>query len=356
MYFVIWVLLLVFTSCNPKGGENKTKHQLLSKNIEYDVVINNYKMEQQMGWLLTDSYWDWYRSNLEGSVRSGYMDLLWKNALAGKLELCDMNDKKIDTTELKKILTVTDSVQIFMGNKLIDTVLKKIIDPAEITILRFREEWTFDHSTMAITKKVLAMAPIQTSVIYDKSGKVSYGEDKALFWIKFSKEPTNTKVLTKRIMTNTAYYNTNSVTYTKNADTSEIRKYTDVLLNRAYKDSIDVYDPISFMAEKQEQESGKELYRVLTKIDTVKSNGNNTVISRKPYFNAIRFLEEWNFDPNTMAIQKTVVGLCPVVMLYESDGVTFKGYQPCFWVYFKDIWAPFDGKMELKKIEKKKEK
>jgi hypothetical protein len=354
LFFTMGTLLLAFAGCNPKGGETKTNHQLLSKNIEYDVTINNYKFMKLWGGEVSADLW--FRDNLEGSVRSGYMELLWKNALAGKLELYDMNDKKIDTTELKKILTITDSLQIEIGNKLVDTVIRKTIDPNETTKLRFREEWTYDPTTMVISKKVLAIAPIlRTTEVYDNNGNETYCKDKALFWVKFSKEPSNTKVLTKRIMTNTSYRYCKELNNIKNADTAELKKYTDLLCNKAFKDSIDAYDVVSGPPAWL-QISGKDLSRLLNKVDTIKSNGKDTVIKRMPNFTTIRFLEEWNFDPNTMAIQKTVVGLCPVIALYEADGVTFKGYMPCFWVYFKDIWTPFDGKLELKKLEKKKEK
>ena len=348
-------LLLAFAGCNPKGGETKTNHQMLSKNIEYDVTVNNFK--NICKWGLTDANDNWYRYNLEGSVRSGYVELLFKNAFAGKLDLYDMNDKKIDTTELKKIMTITDSLKVEIGKKLVDTVIKKNISPDEITALRFREEWTYDPATMAVGKKVLAIAPIRTPVINDNEGKEIYGKDKALFWVKFSNEPSNTNVLTKRIMSATMYGNPKDPYNAKNADTKELITYMDKFCNKIYKDSIDAYDPAGFMVNQQEQISGKDLYRLLNRVDTIKSkNGKDTVIKAGPFISDIRFLEEWNFDPATMAIQKTVVGICPVVALYEQDGTTFKGYMPCFWVYFKDIWAPFDGKLELKKLEKKKEK
>jgi hypothetical protein len=348
MFFIMCTMLLVFAGCNQKGDKTKTNGQVLSKSIEYDVSINNYI------WLgkhtLNGANTEWYLNNLEGSVRSGFMELLWKNAMAGKLDLYDMNDKKIDTTELKKILTITDTVSVSIRNNIKNTLINRAIQFDEITSLRFREEWTYDPATMAVSKKVLALAPIMMPVKYDVEGNESYGKDKALFWVKFSKEPSNTKVLTKRIITNTTYsdFSLNNI---KNADTTEIKKYTDLLCHKVFNDSIEAYDvasgPLVTVGI-----SGKDLSSLLNKVDTIKSNGKETVVKTIQKFTTLRFLEEWSFDPNTMAIQKTVVGLCPVVACYEADGITFRGYMPCFWVYFRDLWAPFDGKVEL--IKKKK--
>jgi hypothetical protein len=355
MFFAMGLLLLAIAACNPKSGENKTNHQLLSKNIEYDVTINNYKMFSM--WGLTGSATEWYRSNLESSVRTAYIDLFFKNAFAGKMDLYDMNNKKIDTTELRKIMTIIDSVQMEIGNKLEDTVIKRNVDLAEITALRFREEWTYDPSTMAISKKVLAMAPVKTDITYDMQGVETYGKNKALFWVKFSKEPSNTKVLTKRISYNTVYTDNMSSDFAKNIDKKAVVAYLDLLCRKVYHDSIKAYDPAGFMSNLQEQKSGKDIYNMLNRVDSIKlENGKDTVVKNQPTFSGIRFLEEWSFDPVTMEIQKTIVGLCPVIMLYCQDGTTFKGFMPCYWIYFKDLWAPFDGKLELKKLDTAKKK
>lgn len=47
----------------------------------------------------------------------------------------------------------------------------------------------------------------------------------------------------------------------------------------------------------------------------------------------IRFMEEWRTDPSTFAISKRVIGICPLLERYGSEG-ELRGYMPMFWVYF----------------------
>jgi hypothetical protein len=348
-------LVFIYAGCNPKGGENTNDRPVLSKNIEYDVSINNFKLMKL--WGLVSSSPLWYRYNLESSVRCAYLELLFQKALAGKLDLYDMNDQPIDTIALKILLNSTDSKDTIIMIRPsppydeFDTVVAIPFDPSTITALRFREDWTYDPATMAISKKVLAIAPIWTPVTFDAEGNECYGTDKPMFWIKFSKEPTNTKVLTKRIMSNTSCIGFRDACMAKNADTIELKKYFNSILNRVYNDSIEFYDPCAEPGILQV--SGKKWYKAMNRVDTIKVGDKDTVIKSEPNLTDLRFLEEWSFDTTTMAIQKTVVGICPVERVFCTDG-SFKGYKPYFWTYFKDVWTPFDGKLELIKIKKEK--
>lgn len=351
----IGLLLLVFISCTPKG-DDKTSRPLLSKSIEYDVTINNFKVFSE--WGLNTSGAFWYRNNLESSTRNAFMQLLFKNALAGKLELYDMNDKLIDTNRLKVLLLASvDSITATRTEppyKEYDTVITKTIHPEEITALRFREEWTYDPATMAIKKKVIAFAPIWTPITTDNDGKETYGKNKALFWVKWSKEPANTKVLTKRIVSVTNYIGISSLEKATHADSIAIQKYMNLFLDKVFKDSIIAYDVFEGDLATSPV-NGKDLYKILNRTDTIKQKRTeppydtyDTIIKSTANVNAIRFMEEWSFDPVIMAIEKKVVGICPVEMCYDENN-EFKGYKPYFWVYFNDVWKPFDGKLELKK-------
>jgi hypothetical protein len=356
IYFMIGSLLLIIVSCTPKG-ENKTTRPVISKNIEYDVTINNFKMFSQWGLAASTSLW--YRNNMESSVRNEFLTLLFNKAKAGKLELYDMNDKRIDTNGLKEILSVMDTMTLARTSppyKSYDTVVNNIIQPEEITALRFREEWSYDPATMALMKKVLAFAPIRTLIKYDKDGKEIYGKDKPLFWVKWSKEPANTKVLTHRIFYHVKYIGSEDFEKATFIDSIAIQKYMKLFLDKAYKDSITAYDITSGPDFPTVPISGKDLYKTMNRVDTIKQKDTKssqhtsvTVIKHEANATTIRFIEEWSFDPITMAIEKKVVGICPVEKCYEADGVTFKGYRPYFWVYFGDVWTPFDGKLELQK-------
>ncbi len=46
----------------------------------------------------------------------------------------------------------------------------------------------------------------------------------------------------------------------------------------------------------------------------------------------IRFLEEWNMDSKTLAFDKKVAGICPLVEVFTDSGES-KGFKPLFWVF-----------------------
>ena len=45
----------------------------------------------------------------------------------------------------------------------------------------------------------------------------------------------------------------------------------------------------------------------------------------------IRFLEEWTIDPNTLQIEKKVLGIAPIARRYDAMGIL--RWQPLFWIY-----------------------
>jgi len=156
----------------------------------------------------------------------------------------------------------------------------------------------------------------------------------------------------------TSYIGESSLEKATHVDSIAIQKYMNLLLNRIYKDSIAAYDVVEGDLTTLPV-SGKNLYKILNSTDTIKQKRTeppydtyDTIIKRTANVNAIRFMEEWSFDPITMAIEKKVVGICPVELCYDMNH-DFKGYKPYFWVYFGDVWMPFDGKLELQKKKQK---
>ncbi len=45
----------------------------------------------------------------------------------------------------------------------------------------------------------------------------------------------------------------------------------------------------------------------------------------------IRFLEEWIIDPNTLEIEKKVLGIAPIARRIDAMGI--ERWQPLFWIY-----------------------
>jgi hypothetical protein len=137
-------------------------------------------------------------------------------------------------------------------------------------------------------------------------------------------------------------------------DSVAIQKYTNRLLDKVFHDSINAFT-FGTGDISDELLKGTELFNGLNIIDTIRLSRSepprdmyDTIIITKPHVDAIRYLEEWSFDPITMAIVKKVVGVCPVEQCFDEKG-EFKGFRVYFWTYFADVWMPLDGKLELKK-------
>jgi hypothetical protein len=351
----IGMLLLILIGFAPKGN-GQTVRQVLSKNIEYEVKINNFIMINALG--LEESNHSWFRNNIEASARGAFLELLFKNAREGKLQLFDMNDKPADIRRLNELLFASaDTLRMtraYPPYQEYDTTISKSIPSEEITALRFREEWTYDPSTLAIKKKVLAYAPVWTPITFDKDQKEVYGESKPLFWVKWSKEPASTKILTKRILSAVLLKSAEAWDKADNIDSVAIQKYTNRLLDKVFKDSIDAYTlDMNDLADVPV--NGKDLRANMNRYDTIRLQRSgssqqmyDTVIITKANITGIRFIEEWSFDPATMALTKKVVGVCPIEQCFDENGI-FKGFRVYFTSYFSDVWMPLDGKLELNK-------
>jgi gliding motility associated protien GldN len=55
----------------------------------------------------------------------------------------------------------------------------------------------------------------------------------------------------------------------------------------------------------------------------------------------IRLKEDWFFDKQRSVMDVRILGICPILDEYESDGVTLKGAKPLFWIYFPEARTVF---------------
>jgi gliding motility associated protien GldN len=59
-----------------------------------------------------------------------------------------------------------------------------------------------------------------------------------------------------------------------------------------------------------------------------------------------RLKEDWFFDKQRSVMDVRIIGICPIIELFESDQVTKKGDEPLFWIYFPDA-RPIFAKAEV---------
>ncbi|MFC2110936.1 hypothetical protein ACFLQ5_00635 [Bacteroidota bacterium] len=112
------------------------------------------------------------------------------------------------------------------------------------------------------------------------------------------------------------------------------------IMEAAYKGKVQAYTYWD-----NEAISGEKLQELINPKDTIEliSSENpyemiDTIVDNKLDFNQItkiRFLEEWYINEKTMEITKKVVGICPVVPNYDTEG-EFRGNKPLFWLYLDD--------------------
>ena len=55
----------------------------------------------------------------------------------------------------------------------------------------------------------------------------------------------------------------------------------------------------------------------------------------------IRIKEDWFFDKQRSVMDVRILGICPILDVYDADGITLKGAKPLFWIYFPEARAVF---------------
>lgn len=327
---------------------------IIAKEVEYDVFISNYRFAS---YYALDPGGIWDRENIEAPYRKEFIRMLFEKAASGAIKITDLQGNAVDSAGFPALISKSDTQRMtrpYPPYDEFDTVVNTSVEKRLIVALRFREEWTYDPHTMAISKKVLAYAPMATTVSFDDRYREVYSYPKPLFWVICDGEKNREEILTRRIIYSTAY--TGDITPASNLDSLQANTYWKRFFELAYSDSIAAYTYAEGDMNNL-QISGADLYAELNSSDTIRfSSGEppvtkDTVVKNSPGVDFdFRFCEEWSFDPNTMAIYKKVNGLCPLVQEWTADTREFRGYRPLFWVYWGDVWVPYQGKLKLKKL------
>ena len=161
-------LVFVFTQCGQNVEDTRT---LITKKIQYDVPIVN-----------TDPNYDWWIGNIEGSSREGLLENIFEKALSGEVKAYNYFNEPLSVTQLKSMMadTMIQTLQrTFEPYTEYDTMIIQKIEPSDMNMIRFLEEWKYDESNLIIDKKVIAICPVM---------EVMVGENKLkrpLFWIHF---------------------------------------------------------------------------------------------------------------------------------------------------------------------------
>ncbi|HOL74989.1 MAG TPA: gliding motility protein GldN, partial [Bacteroidales bacterium] len=50
-----------------------------------------------------------------------------------------------------------------------------------------------------------------------------------------------------------------------------------------------------------------------------------------------RLKEDWIFDKQRSVLECRIIGILPLMVEFEPDGITEKGTRPLFWIYFNEL-------------------
>ncbi len=143
-------LFLVFTQCAEKEVEDS--RTLITNKIQYDVPIVN-----------PDASHDWWIRNIEGSDREELVNNIFDRVLSGEVLAYDYFNELLSIQQIESLLADT-MVQTLMRPvppyTEYDTMIIRNIGPADISILRFLEEWKYDEKSLQIDKKIYAISPV----------------------------------------------------------------------------------------------------------------------------------------------------------------------------------------------------
>lgn len=169
--------VVIYSQIEWGGDKNAT---LVTKRIQYDVPIATHENEYY-----------WWLENMEVSDRMTFITNLFDKAMAGKVNTCDMSLNPVGPEEIKALYTDTMFLTLMKPQppyNLVDTFTTRFIEPAEIGILRFQEEWRYNDEDLIMEKRVLGICLVKSIEV---QGRLV---DQPLFWIYFDDALLNEKV------------------------------------------------------------------------------------------------------------------------------------------------------------------
>lgn len=154
----------------------------------------------------------------------------------------------------------------------------------------------------------------------------------------FSKDKT---VLCERIQYDVIINNPDPGHYwwVNNIEGSKREPFIKNLFNAAFSGEMKAYDYFNnpLTIEQLKMIGADTIYRTLTRSYAPYDEYDTVIITNLEYEDVkrIRFLEEWQYDENNIAINKNVVGISPLIERRDSEG-NMIAVQPLFWLYFDE--------------------
>lgn len=284
--------------------------------IEYSVSISNPENN--------NSYYLFYKENIEVSKRRAFLDSLFYNIYLNKICIFDYKSgSQIAWYETWNIGSYSETFASKLDPTIDSTVTSRYYLPATISAIIFKEIWQIDTINHTITKEILAYCPVADIYNFDENRI----KQEPLFWIKNIKtdslnEQTLTEKIEYKIGSNQKFRNTDIL-----IPDSITKRVNLVLLEKArkYKNS-NYYDINNNLI-------------LLSSDSNLKSFISNTITfldAKKEDLDYLTFEESWSFDSKNFSITKKINGISCAKSDFEIDIMTneinFKGVAPLFYI------------------------
>jgi hypothetical protein len=124
--------------------------------------------------------------------------------------------------------------------------------------------------------------------------------------------------------------------WVQNLEGSTRESFVRSILNAAYKGELKSYDIF------HNPMSVAEVKAIGNRTDTITGTSpdppyNDTAVVVRQELDLkritrVRFLEEWRMNEKTLQFEKKILGISPIMEVFNDDG-SLRGYMPLFWVY-----------------------
>ena len=258
------------------------------------------------------------------------------------------NEKKLSVKEVNDICLRKDT--FYMSDRSTpqpDTFITKgMVREKDIRNMRFLESWYFDSDKMMMVKKVKGV--ILNRSMYDKEGHDI--AEIPLFCISLNgsaKEVLTTNpIRVGHIEYVLGGMGATDSTGLKGLDTLAFRKFRTKTLNLVKSHAMNVYDANNFWGNGERisldvRLSSPDVDHIFFRTDTIQVNSepldpNSSLVSKirtseidLNSMKAMKFDEEWNFNPGDLKFTKKVRGLFPAM---ESDFLGHNGLKDMFYM------------------------
>lgn len=302
-----------------------------NQSINYIQFVNNFRFAALLVKKMMQSETNIYQNY------SPYRDVYF--------EKYDQIFKKKPLLELKKNLgeSIDTVIGVDDNGELQKRVIFSGVDTAELKALLFFDEWYFDEQNFKFSKEVMAYCPIRKYIVEDFELENEWRFRLIGYFVTPELKKRQLKKIKKHMKLFAhvkyefsvenkllfGYQDDDIALYTEdwnspNWNSYARQKFRNLLINRVLSQKSKAYDYYTgnlLSLEHLKANLGHEKFEVVT-IDP--ETGDEKIIEYETeivneFIKSVIFIEDWYIDPQTMLIDKRVMGIAPVRFTEEIE-------------------------------------